>query len=152
MVSNGRSPISGRIGSIADNDPHSLLAWQLALWKPRLGYRLGFITCENLPFSIRALWRRRGWRGLALGLFCAAMRLRVRRRTDLVWTINDTGLRLFRDAGFAHVAKTPLGYPEQYFFVDPARRSMMRRAAGDRRPGDRLLRPAQSGKGRAPVA
>ena len=63
---------------IADNDPHSLLAWQLAAWKPRLGYRLGFVTCENLPFSIRPLWRRRGWRGLALGLFCAAIRLRVR--------------------------------------------------------------------------
>ena len=111
---------------IADNDPHSLLAWQLAAWKPRLGYRLGFVTCENLPFSIRPLWRRRGWRGLALGLFCAAMRLRVRRRTDLLWTINDAGLRLFGEAGFARVAKTPLGYPERYFFVDPERRSMVR--------------------------
>jgi glycosyltransferase involved in cell wall biosynthesis len=111
---------------IADSDPHSLLAWQLAAWKPRLGYRLGFITCENLPVSIWPLWRRRGWRGLALGLFCAAIRLRVRRHTDLLWTINDTGLRLFLEVGFARVAKTPLGYPEPYFFVDPARRSMVR--------------------------
>jgi glycosyltransferase involved in cell wall biosynthesis len=111
---------------IADNDPHSLLAWQLAAWKPRLGYRLGFVTCENLPFLIRPLWRRRGWRGLALGLFCTAIRMQVQRRTDLLWTINDTGLRLFREAGFARVAKTPLGYPEQYFFVDPSRRLMVR--------------------------
>jgi glycosyltransferase involved in cell wall biosynthesis len=111
---------------IADNDPHSLLAWQLAAWKPQLGYRLGFVTCENLPFLIRPLWRRRGWRGLALGLFSTAIRLQVQRRTDLLWTINDTGLRLFREAGFARVAKTPLGYPEQYFFVDPSRRLMVR--------------------------
>jgi glycosyltransferase involved in cell wall biosynthesis len=111
---------------IADNDPHSVLAWQLAGWKSRLGYRLGFVTCENLSFSIPSLWRRRGWRGLGLGMFCAAIRQRVRRCTDLLWTINDAGGQLFREAGFARVEKTPLGFPEQQFCVDPARRAAAR--------------------------
>ena len=111
---------------IADNDPHSVLAWQLASWKRRFGYRLGFISCENLAFTTGLLWRRRGLRGLALGLFCAALRSRVRGQTDLLWTINDAGLGLFRAAGFARVEKTPLGFPEQHFFVDPTRRTSAR--------------------------
>jgi glycosyltransferase involved in cell wall biosynthesis len=113
---------------VADNDPHSVLAWQLAAWKSRYDYRLGFVSCENLPFTTLELWRRRGWRGLALGLFCATARSRVRRRTDLVWTINDAGLQLFRQAGFARVEKTPLGFPERHFFVDPNRRAAIRKA------------------------
>lgn len=115
---------------IADNDPHSVLAWDLARWKSRLGYRLGFVSCENLPFSIPSLWHRRGWRGLALGLFCAAIRPAVRPRTDLLWTINDAGSDLFRRAGFSRVEKTPLGFPQQYFHVDPARRAVTRQRLG----------------------
>lgn len=115
---------------IADNDPHSVLALQLAAWKKQLGYRLGFVTCENLPFTPGLLWRRRRWRGLALGLFCSVVRSRVRPRTDLVWTINDAGSKLFRGAGFSRVEKTPLGFPEQHFFVDDARRQSTRRRLG----------------------
>ena len=111
---------------IADNDPHSFLALQLAHWKQRYGYRLGFVSCENLPFTTKQLWQRRGWRGLLLGLACAALRPLVRPRTDLVWTINEAGLGLFRAAGFRRVLKTPLGFPAEHFFVDPHRRAAIR--------------------------
>jgi glycosyltransferase involved in cell wall biosynthesis len=63
-------------------------------------------------------------------LFCSAIRPAVRRRTDLLWTINDAGSELFRRAGFARVEKTPLGFPEQYFHVDPAVRAMTRQRLG----------------------
>ena len=111
---------------IADNDPHSILALQLAAWKRELGYRLGFVSCENLPFTLGPLWHRRGARGLALGIFCAAIRWRVRPQTDLLWTINDAGTRLFRDAGFARVEKTPLGFPDRHFVADSVARTATR--------------------------
>lgn len=115
---------------IADIDPHSLLAAELAARKKRLGYRLGFISCENLPFGIRALWNRRGIRGALLGAFCTAVRRWVRPRTDLVFTINTAGERLFQEAGFARVVRTPLGFPETNFHVDDAARSKIRRQLG----------------------
>ena len=113
-----------------DNDPHSLMAVRLAAWKPELGYRLAFVSCENLSFGVRASFRRRGLRGLLLGLFCTWTRWRVRPRTDLVWAISDAGVALFEQAGFARVRKTPLGFPEQHFRVDAIARLRIREQMG----------------------
>jgi glycosyltransferase involved in cell wall biosynthesis len=115
---------------IADIDPHSLLAVELAARKTRLGYRLGFISCENLPFGPRELWHRRGTRGVLLAAFCTAVRQWVRPRADLVFTINTAGERLFREAGFERVVRTPLGFPETNFRMDDAARSKIRRHLG----------------------
>lgn len=115
---------------IADNDPHSVLALQLAAWKKRLGYRLGFVSCENLSFTPRALFRRRGFRGLALGLFSTFVRARIRGATDMVWTINSAGLELFGNAGFRNVKLTPLGFPAGHFHVDHSVRAEMRERLG----------------------
>ncbi len=112
---------------IADIDPHSLLAVELAARKKWLGYRLGFISCENLPFGIRALWNRRGIRGALLGAFCTAVRPWVRSRTDIVFTINSAGTTLFRQAGFRRVVRTPLGFPEAHFRIDDTVREKVRR-------------------------
>lgn len=115
---------------IADIDPHSLLAVELAGRKRRLGYRLGFISCENLPFGMRALWNRRGVRGALLGAFCSAVRQWVRPRTDLVFTINTAGVILFQSAGFKRVVRTPLGFPENHFRMNDAARENVRKEFG----------------------
>lgn len=115
---------------IADIDPHSLLAVELAARKHRRGYHLGFISCENLPFGMRALWQRRGTRGALLGAYCTAVRQWVRPRTDLVFTINSAGTRLFQQVGFRHVVRTPLGFPEAYFRIDESARKRVRERLG----------------------
>jgi glycosyltransferase involved in cell wall biosynthesis len=111
---------------ICDNDPQSKMGVLLARHKARLGYRLGFISCENLNFGWRALLARRGLRGLALAGFLSVCRLQVRRQTDLVWVINDAGLRLFQNVGFKRVVKTPLGFPDALFQRDQSVRDEIR--------------------------
>jgi glycosyltransferase involved in cell wall biosynthesis len=111
---------------VADIDPHSWLAIELSLMKIRYRYRLGFVSCENLPFGPVQLARRRGWRGLILGACCSLTRLVVKPQTNIVFCINSAGERLFREAGFATVVKTPLGFPESYFKVDPTARLRIR--------------------------
>lgn len=111
---------------VADIDPHSALAIELVFIKARLQYRLGFISCENLPFTPLKLARRRGWRGILLGIACSAARLIVRPHTDVVFCINSMGERMFRAAGFRRVEKTPLGFPEQIFNINLEIRSLMR--------------------------
>ncbi len=111
---------------VADIDPHSWLAIELAWMKSRFHYRLGFISCENLPFGPLQLARRRGWRGLLLGAGCSLARLIVRPRTDIVFCINSAGKRLFTEAGFKRVVTTPLGFPQRHFKVNPEARSRIR--------------------------
>lgn len=111
---------------VLDNDAHSLQALLLALSKRRLGFRFAILSCENLDFSLRALWRRRGWRGAVLGLAGLLLRQIVRPRTDLLFSINHAGVDLFRNAGFRWVEWTPLGYPERYFHIDAQARERIR--------------------------
>lgn len=113
---------------IADIDPHSLLAVELAALKRGLNFRLGFVTCENLRFDVRSLYARRGLRGAVLGLFCAVVRPWVRPRTDIVFAISSVGVALFVHARFARVIRTPLGFPDRFFRIDAEARSHVRSA------------------------
>lgn len=115
---------------VLDNDPHSRLAVDLARQKRAAGFRLAFLSCENLPFHPLALWRRRGLRGALLGLYLGWCRWQVRAATDLLFVINQAGLALFRAAGYRRVVKTPLGFPEAQFQVLPAVRERRRAALG----------------------
>jgi glycosyltransferase involved in cell wall biosynthesis len=111
---------------VIDNDPQSVLGVELALLRRSSGFRLAFLTCENLPFDARSLWRRKGLRGLAAGVFLATCRSIVRPRTDLLLSINSAGADVFRAAGFRRVVQTPLGFPERLFNVDATIRTQVR--------------------------
>lgn len=115
---------------IADIDPHSLLAVELATIKRKLRFRLGFVSCENLSFGVRALAARRGLRGALLGVFCTAVRQWVRPRTDIIFTINRAGAGLFMKAGFPRVQLTPLGYPDSFFRPNIDARNRIRNELG----------------------
>lgn len=119
---------------IADTDPHSLQAVTLARIKAKHGFRLGFISCENLEFGWSALAKRRGLRGIALAGFCALTRALVRPRTDMLFAINSDGVRLFRAAQFGRVVRTPLGFPEAHFHINEAARTKVRQQLGLRGP------------------
>jgi glycosyltransferase involved in cell wall biosynthesis len=115
---------------VIDNDPQSILGVELALLRARAGFRLAFLTCENLPFGAMSLLRRKGVRGLATSAFLAACRWIVRPRTDLILSINSAGADIFRAARFRRVVQTPLGFPERLFNVDPAARARTRERLG----------------------
>jgi glycosyltransferase involved in cell wall biosynthesis len=115
---------------VCDNDPQSLMGVDLANWKTRLNYRLAFISCENLAFDFLSLSKRRGLRGAALAVFLRYCQWRVKAKTDLVFVINNAGLRLFQKAGFRRVQKTPLGFPEPFFQRDALVRAAVRAELG----------------------
>lgn len=105
-----------------DNDPGSLLAVKLGDWCKKHGSHLVCQSCENLPFGFSASFKRMGVKGLLLSLVKNTLIWKSRAGVSHVFTINDSGTKIFKELGFKSVSKTPLGFDEKLFYSKPSSR------------------------------
>ena len=114
-----------------EDEPASLLAWQLGGLKRIYGFELISFSVENMQLSFgEALRSSQTKRYMRHQLLAVATRL-SRIMADKVLVCSKDGERLMQERGFRDaVLRTPIGYNPELFKVDDALREQVRRTLG----------------------
>jgi len=114
-----------------EDEPASLLAWQLGAWKRIYGFELICFSVENMELSLNEAIRtsqvKRFVRHELLSMATRASRLMA----DRVLVCSRDGERLMKRRGFRDaVLRTPIGYNPELFRTDKTLRSQVRKSFG----------------------
>lgn len=110
-----------------DNDPVSFQAIYIGKWTKKNGSRLVCLSCENLPFDVKASMQRLGYRGLLTSIFKNIVLYFSRKNVDHVFAINNAGEKIFKKLKFKSVSLSPLGFDSNIFYPNPITRETKRK-------------------------
>ena len=113
-----------------DNDPVSLLAFLLGRWCKENNSFLFCISNENLSLDIFSSFKRRGFANLPSAIIKRIILNKTKHLVDVLFCINSSGKKIFRNEGFKDVMQIPLGFDSNYFYPDFNKRTEIRSKLG----------------------
>jgi len=105
-----------------DNDPGTVMAWQVATAAKAIGAKAWCMTAENLPPNyfrdfLEGLAKLKP-NGVIGPLITAFIRTMVHPKFDRIFTLSDDGTRVMETLGFkGKVTKVPLGFDPNLFLI-----------------------------------
>lgn len=113
-----------------EGDPGSVMAVILGKKARQLNIRFFALSCENLSQNPLAVIQREGKKQFLNAAIKFALIQLSKRNIDTLFVINNQGLAYFKQLGFKNVIKTPLGFNDQIFKINPKQREQIRTQLG----------------------
>jgi glycosyltransferase involved in cell wall biosynthesis len=111
-------------------DPASLMGVVLGYLSRRYGARLLCNSCENLEIGLTHVYKREGYRGLGPAIMKNIFSMLAKPNVHHVFALSKDGERIFRDMNFKNVSINHLGFDEELFRPDAAKREIVRNQLG----------------------
>jgi glycosyltransferase involved in cell wall biosynthesis len=115
---------------LIENDPVSKMAVHVGGLAAKNGFYLFSLSCENLSFDIFDTLKLRGLISLPSSFVKKYLYWAAKKKINTVFTINNDGTQLFKDKGYAHVIKVPLGFDSTVFYKNDRSRKEIRSQFG----------------------
>jgi glycosyltransferase involved in cell wall biosynthesis len=111
-------------------DPASLLAVVLGRWSKKFQFKLLCNSCENMELDLQSVYQREGFRGLAPCLMKNLFIKLTKKNIYHIFALGQDGKRIFQNLGYKSVSIIHLGFDEDLFKPNPAKREEIRKELG----------------------
>jgi glycosyltransferase involved in cell wall biosynthesis len=109
-----------------DNDPISIQTLLIGIWAKFHLQNVICLTCENMEMSYSQLFKLRSVKKISNLFFKLLLSNITKHLVSHVFSINNSGTKIYKELGYSSVSKMPLGFDSEVFQPDLEARNTIR--------------------------